>query len=157
MRGTSIGFGAKVESKREDDLSVALSQTHPADLIKFGLIPEFVGRIPIITSLTELNREDLVRILTEPKNALVRQYQKLFELDKVRLRFTKNALDAIAQRAIERKTGARGLRNVMENIMLDIMYKLPSLTGVKECVVNKAVLEKGLEPLLFYHQEVKSA
>ncbi|NMC48860.1 MAG: ATP-dependent Clp protease ATP-binding subunit ClpX [Desulfovibrio sp.] len=157
MRGTSIGFGAKVESKREDELSVVLSQTHPADLIKFGLIPEFVGRIPIITSLTELTREDLVRILTEPKNALVRQYQKLFEMDKVRLRFTKNALDAIAQRAIERKTGARGLRNVMENIMLDIMYKLPSLTGVKECVVNKAVLEKGLEPLLFYHQEVKSA
>jgi len=157
LRGTSIGFGAKVEAKREDELSVVLSQAHPADLIKFGLIPEFVGRVPIITSLTELVRNDLVRILTEPKNALVRQYQKLFELDKVRLRFTKNALDAIAEKAIERKTGARGLRNVMENIMLDIMYRLPSLTGVKECVVNKAVVEKGLEPLLFYHQEVKSA
>ncbi len=157
LRGTSIGFGAKVESKRDDELSVVLSQAHPADLIKFGLIPEFVGRIPIITSLTELNRDHLVRILTEPKNALVRQYQKLFELDKVRLRFTKNALDAIAEKAIERKTGARGLRNVMENIMLEIMYKLPSLSGVKECVVNKAVVEKGLEPLLFYHQEVKSA
>ncbi|MDQ7830342.1 MAG: ATP-dependent Clp protease ATP-binding subunit ClpX [Desulfovibrionaceae bacterium] len=157
LRGTSIGFGAKVESKRDDELSVVLSQAHPADLIKFGLIPEFVGRIPIITSLTELNRDHLVRILTEPKNALVRQYQKLFELDKVRLRFTKNALDAIAEKAIERKTGARGLRNVMENIMLEIMYKLPSLSGVKECVVNKSVVEKGLEPLLFYHQEVKSA
>jgi len=157
LRGPSIGFGAKVESKREDELSVVLSQAHPADLIKFGLIPEFVGRVPIITSLTELTKDHLVRILTEPKNALVRQYQKLFELDKVRLRFTKNALDAISEKAIERKTGARGLRNVMETIMLDIMYKLPSLTGVKECVVNKAVVEKGLEPLLFYHQEVKSA
>ncbi len=156
-RGSAIGFGAKVESKGEQDAAKLLVQTHPADLIKFGLIPEFVGRIPIITSLAELTREDLVRILTEPKNALVKQYQKLFELDKVRLRITQNALDAIAEKAIERKTGARGLRNVMENIMLEIMYKLPSLEGVKECVVNKAVVEKGLEPLLFYHQEVKSA
>jgi len=156
-RGAGIGFGAKIEGKREEDAAALLTQTHPADLIKFGLIPEFVGRIPIITSLEELTREDLVRILTEPKNALVKQYQKLFDLDKVRLRFTNNALDAIAEKAIERKTGARGLRNVMENIMLDIMYKLPSLTGVKECVINKSVVEKGQEPLLFYHQEVKTA
>ena len=157
QRGSAMGFGAKVEAKSDDDLSKLLTQAHPADLIKFGLIPEFVGRIPILTSLEELTQADLVRILTEPKNALVKQYQKLFELDKVRLRFSKNALDAIAQKAIERKTGARGLRNVMESIMLDIMYKLPSLTGVKECVINKAVVEKGIEPLLFYHQEVKSA
>ncbi|MFP5259529.1 MAG: ATP-dependent Clp protease ATP-binding subunit ClpX, partial [Acidobacteriota bacterium] len=157
QRGSAMGFGAKVESKSDDDLSKLLTQAHPADLIKFGLIPEFVGRIPILTSLEELTQDDLVRILTEPKNALVKQYQKLFELDKVRLRFSKNALDAIAQKAIERKTGARGLRNVMETIMLEIMYKLPSLTGVKECVVNKAVVEKGIEPLLFYHQEVKTA
>jgi ATP-dependent Clp protease ATP-binding subunit ClpX len=157
MRGTSMGFGAKVEARHDDDMSRMLSMAHPADLIKFGLIPEFIGRIPILTSLEELTKDDLVRILTEPKNALVKQYQKLFELDKVRLRFTKNAMDAIAEKAIERKTGARGLRNVMESIMLEIMYKLPSLSGVKECVVNKAVVEKGLEPLLFYHQEVKSA
>ncbi len=157
MRGTAMGFGAKVEARHDDDASRLLGQAHPADLIKFGLIPEFVGRIPILTSLEELTKDDLVRILTEPKNALVKQYQKLFELDKVRLRFTKNAMEAIAEKAIERKTGARGLRNVMENIMLDIMYKLPSLTDVKECVINKAVVEKGLEPLLFFHQEVKSA
>ena len=157
MRGTAMGFGAKVEPRHDDDTSRVLAQAHPADLIKFGLIPEFIGRIPILTSLEELTKDDLVRILTEPKNALVKQYQKLFELDKVRLRFTKNAMDAIAEKAIERKTGARGLRNVMESIMLEIMYKLPSLSGVKECVINKAVVEKGLEPLLFYHQEVKSA
>jgi ATP-dependent Clp protease ATP-binding subunit ClpX len=157
LRGSALGFGAKMDGKREDDVSKLLAQTHPSDLVKFGLIPEFVGRIPIITSLFELTEEDLVRILTEPKNALVKQYMKLFDLDKVRLRFTKNALSAIAQKAIERKTGARGLRNVMENIMLEIMYQLPSLTGVKECVINKATVEKGLEPLLFYQQEVKSA
>ena len=157
LRGTAMGFGAKVEARHDDDMTRLLVQAHPADLIKFGLIPEFVGRIPILTSLEELTKDDLVRILTEPKNALMKQYQKLFELDKVRLRFTKNAMEAIAEKAIERKTGARGLRNVMESIMLEIMYKLPSLTGVKECVINKAVVEKGLEPLLFFHQEVKSA
>ncbi len=156
-QGTSLGFGAKVEAKREDDLGAILQQAHPMDLIKFGLIPEFVGRIPILTALAELSSEDLVRILTEPKNALIKQYQKLFEMDKIRLRFTKNALYAVSEKAMERKTGARGLRNVLESSMLDIMYQLPSLTGVKECVVNKAVIEKGVDPLLFYHQEVKSA
>jgi len=157
MRGSSLGFGAKMEGTREEDVSKLLVQSHPSDLVKFGLIPEFVGRIPIITSLTELSEEDLIRILTEPKNALVKQYMKLFDLDKVRLRFTSNALAAIARKSIERKTGARGLRNVMENIMLDIMYQLPSLTGVTECVINKSVVEKGQDPLLFYQQEVKTA
>lgn len=156
-RGGSMGFGAKVEGKKDLDPGVLLKGVHPSDLIKFGLIPEFVGRIPVVTSIQELAEEDLVRILVEPRNALVKQYQKLFELDKIRLRFTQNALSAIAFKAIERKTGARGLRNVMEGIMLDIMYKLPSLTGVKECVINKAVVEKSVEPLLFYHQEVKTA
>ncbi|GFK94545.1 ATP-dependent Clp protease ATP-binding subunit ClpX [Fundidesulfovibrio magnetotacticus] len=157
MRGASLGFGAKMDGTREDDVSKLLVQSHPSDLVKFGLIPEFVGRIPIITSLTELSEDDLIRILTEPKNALVKQYMKLFELDKVRLRFTSNALASIARKSIERKTGARGLRNVMENIMLDIMYQLPSLNGVTECVINKAVVEKGQDPLLFYQQEVKTA
>jgi ATP-dependent Clp protease ATP-binding subunit ClpX len=156
-RGSSIGFGATVCSGEESDTWKLLTQAHPIDLIKYGLIPEFVGRVPIVTALQELCEDDLVRILTEPRNALVKQYQKLFELDHVRLRFTNNALRAIARQAIERKTGARSLRNVMESIMLDIMYKLPSLSGVKECVVNKAVVDKGIEPLLFYHQEVKSA
>ncbi len=157
MQGSSIGFGAKVESKRQLETDTLLAKAMPSDLIKFGLIPEFVGRIPIVTALTELTENDLVRILTEPKNALIKQYQKLFELDKVGLRFTDNAMRAIARKAIERETGARGLRNVMENIMLDIMYNLPSLSGVKDCVINKSVVEKGLEPLMLYHQEVQSA
>ncbi|MGE4553934.1 MAG: ATP-dependent Clp protease ATP-binding subunit ClpX [Desulfovibrionaceae bacterium] len=157
MSGSSMGFGSKVQAKKDLTVGEVLLQAEPSDLIKFGLIPEFVGRIPVITGLDELTEEDLVRILVEPKNALTRQYQKLLELDKVKLRFTQNALGAIARRAIERKTGARGLRNVLESIMLDIMYKLPSLEGVKECVINRSVVEKGMEPLLIYHQEVKSA
>lgn len=150
MSGTSMGFGAKVRTKKEMPLAELLERIHPQDLVKFGLIPEFVGRIPIITHVDELDEPDLVRILTEPKNALVRQYQKLFELDNVSLRFTSNALKAIAHRAIERKTGARGLRNVMEKKMLDIMFRLPSLPNVKECLINRAVIEKDKEPVLLY-------
>ncbi len=158
MQGSGMGFGAKVEMKKRDiEISELLAMAQPTDLIRFGMIPEFVGRIPVMTGLTELTEDDLVRILTEPKNALVKQYQKLFELDKVTLRFTDNALRAIAKKATERKTGARGLRNVMENIMLDIMYQLPSLTGVKECVINRAVVDDGKSPLLIYQQEVKTA
>ena len=157
MQGTRMGFGAKVEPKTERSVGEIFAKVEPQDLTKFGLIPEFVGRIPVVTALEELGEDDLVRILTEPRNALTKQYEKLFELDKVGLRFTENALRAIARKAIDRKTGARGLRNVMESIMLDIMYRLPTLEGVKECVVNQAVVEKGMEPLLFYHQEVKSA
>ncbi|MDR2574050.1 MAG: ATP-dependent Clp protease ATP-binding subunit ClpX [Desulfovibrio sp.] len=150
VSGGSMGFGAKVRSSREIPMAELLEKIHPQDLVKFGLIPEFVGRIPIITHVDELDEPDLVRILTEPKNALVRQYQKLFELDRVKLRFTPNALKAIAAQAIERKTGARGLRNVMEKIMLDIMFKLPSMPDVRECLINQAVIEKGKSPLLFY-------
>ena len=150
MSGGSMGFGAKVRSSKETPLAELLEKIHPQDLVQFGLIPEFVGRIPIITHVDELDEPDLVRILTEPKNALGRQYQKLFELDHVTLRFTPNALKAIAARAIERKTGARGLRNVMEKIMLDIMFKLPSMPNVKECLINRAVIEKGKEPVLLY-------
>lgn len=150
MSGGSMGFGAKVRSSKETPLAELLEKIHPQDLVQFGLIPEFVGRIPIITHVDELDEPDLVRILTEPRNALVRQYQKLFELDHVTLRFTPNALKAIAARAIERKTGARGLRNVMEKIMLDIMFKLPSMPNVKECLINRAVIEKGKEPVLLY-------
>lgn len=150
VRGASMGFGARVRSGGEMPMAELLEKIHPQDLVQFGLIPEFVGRIPIITHVDELDEPDLVRILTEPKNALVRQYQKLFELDNVSLRFTPNALKAIARRAIERKTGARGLRNVMEKIMLDIMFRLPSLPNVRECVINRAVIEKGKEPVLLY-------
>ncbi len=153
----SMGFGAEIGDKKGAAPNELISMAHPADLIKFGLIPEFVGRMPVVSSLQELTEDDLVRILTEPKNALVKQYQKMFELDHIKLRFTQDALRAVAARALERKTGARGLRNVMESIMLDVMYKLPSLQGVQECLINKEVVEKGVEPLLFYQQEVKTA
>jgi len=152
-----MGFGAAVSSGSDEDTCSYLDQIQPMDLIKFGFIPELVGRLPILASLKDLKEDDLVRILTEPKNALVRQYQKMFEMENVRLRFTQDSLRAIARQAIERKTGARGLRNVLENIMLDISYRLPSLTGVKECVVNQSVVENESEPLLIYEQEVKTA
>ena len=126
---------------------------HPNDLVQFGLIPEFVGRIPVLTHVDDLGEDDLVRVLTEPKNALVRQYQKLFELDGVTLRFTSDALRSIAHKALERKTGARGLRNVMESVMLDIMYELPSLVDVKECVINDAVIDRKEKPLYIYGTE----
>ena len=157
MSGGAMGFGAKVRASKEMPLGELLDKVHPQDLVKFGLIPEFVGRIPIITHVDELDEPDLVRILTEPKNALVRQYQKLFELENVDLRFTPNALKAIAARAIERKTGARGLRNVMERTMLDIMFKLPSLPNVRECLINQAVIDKGKEPVLLFGDKAESA
>lgn len=157
MGGGGLGFGAKVRSTKEKPMSELLEQIHPADLVKFGLIPEFVGRIPVITHVEDLGEADLIRILTEPKNALVRQYQKLFELDNVTLRFTTNALKSIASQAIERKTGARGLRNVMEKIMLNIMFNLPSMPGVKECLINQAVITKGKEPVLLFDTEDRAA
>jgi len=156
-KGSAMGFGAELSSKKDTSLGDLLRLNQPEDLIKFGLIPEFVGRIPVVASLDELEEDDLVKILTEPKNALTKQYQKLFELDNVRLQFTDNALKAIARKSLERKTGARGLRSVMEGNMLEIMYKLPSLEGVKECVINKSVIENDAEPLLFYQQQAKSA
>ena len=169
-RGRSMGFGARIEGKGKDGPAggdtkkqkkaknsdfTYLDNLHPNDLVKFGLIPEFVGRIPVITHLDELTEDDLVRILTEPKNALVRQYQKLFELDRVTLRFTQDALQAVAKKALEQKTGARGLRNVLEASMLDIMYSLPSQKGLKECVINAAVVEKGKAPMLIYDAEIQ--
>jgi len=153
----SMGFGANLASGAEDDVYAMLDLVQPMDLIKFGFIPELVGRLPILASLKNLEEDDLVRILTEPKNALIKQYQKLFEMENVRLRFTSEALRAVARKAIERKTGARGLRNVLEDIMLDISYRLPSISGVKECVVNDSVVENESEPLLIYEQEVKTA
>ena len=127
------------------------------DLIRYGLIPEFTGRISVITSLTELTEDDLMRILQEPRNALIKQYQKMFELENVELKFTTNALKAIAAKAIKLETGARGLRSVMESIMLDIMYNVPSMKNVAECVINSAVVEEGKEPLILSKPEAKSA
>ncbi len=157
MSGGSMGFGGSGRSASKMNLSELLDELHPADLVKFGLIPEFVGRIPVITHVDDLEEDDLVRILTEPKNALVRQYQKLFELDNVTLRFTANALKTVAKLAIERKTGARGLRNVMEKNMLEIMYNLPNMPNVRECLINKAVIEKGREPVFLYENDEQVA
>lgn len=156
MSGSSMGFGASVHTAHDLPLAQLLDSIQPQDLVKFGLIPEFVGRVPILTHVDDLDEKSLVRILVEPKNALTKQYQKLFELDGVHLSFTPNALKAIAHKAIERKTGARGLRNVMEQVMLDIMYRLPSLPGVKKCIINSAVVQKAQEPVLLYEDSPKA-
>ena len=157
VQGSSMGFGAKVRRKEDSKTDSLLRQVHPMDLIRFGLIPEFTGRISVITSLTELTEDDLMRILQEPRNALVKQYQKMFELENVELKFTTNALKALAAKAIKLETGARGLRSVMESIMLDIMYTIPSMKDVTECVINRAVVEEGKEPLILFKPEAKSA
>ena len=157
VQGSSMGFGAKVRRKEDTTTDNLLRQVHPMDLIRYGLIPEFTGRISVITSLTELTEDDLMRILQEPKNALVKQYQKMFELENVELKFTTNAMKALSAKAIKLETGARGLRSVMESIMLDIMYNLPSMKGVTECVINRSVVEEGKEPLILFKPEAKSA
>lgn len=145
-----LGFGAQVTSKKEKRVGEILAEVQPEDLIKFGMIPEFVGRLPVIATLDELTEEEMVRILIEPKNALVKQYQKLFEMENVKLRFTDVALKAIAQEALRRKSGARGLRAIMESIMLDVMYEIPSIRGVKECVVDEDVVLRGQKPMLIF-------
>ncbi len=155
--GGSMGFGGRISSGKNLSLGELLEKVHPTDLVQFGLIPEFVGRIPVLTHVDDLDEADLVRILTEPKNALTRQYKKLFELDGVTLRFTSDALKAIAKKALERKTGARGLRSVMEKVMLDVMYQLPSMQGVRECVINDAVINQTAPPLFIYGQEADIA
>ncbi len=146
----SIGFGATVESDKTIKLGDMLASVRPEDLLKFGLIPELVGRLPVIATMQELEEEDLVRILTEPKNALTKQYKRLFELEDVRLRFTEGALIAIAKKALKRKSGARGLRSVMEEAMLDVMYDLPSKKNVQECVISEQVIDDGDYPVVLY-------
>lgn len=148
-----LGFGAEIRSKEQKSIGEVLVRIQPEDLIKFGMIPEFVGRLPVIATLNELTEDELVSILTEPKNALVKQYKKLFELEDVRLRFTDGVLKAIAKEAIRRKSGARGLRSIMENIMLDIMYDLPSQPEIQECIINEDVLLKQASPLLLYRSQ----
>jgi ATP-dependent Clp protease ATP-binding subunit ClpX len=151
-RGTSIGFGADVRSPDERRTGAVLREVEPEDLLKFGLIPEFVGRLPVVATLEDLDEDALVDILTKPKNALVKQYQRLFEMEDVKLKFAEDALRSIAQKAILRKTGARGLRSIMEGILLDAMFELPGLSGVEDIVVNREVVEKGLKPL-YVHGE----
>ena len=146
----TMGFGAEVRSIKEEDLGLLLGKVQPADLLKFGLIPEFVGRLPVIATLGELDEAALIQILQEPKNALIKQYQRLFEMENVHLRLTDGALVAIAKEALERKTGARGLRSILENAMLDVMYDIPSQDRVKEVVLNEDVITKGLKPIILY-------
>lgn len=151
----AIGFGAKIESKKEEDIGKILAQVLPQDLLKYGLIPEFVGRLPIIVTLDPLDRAALVKILTEPKNALVKQYQKLFELDDTLLEFEPDALEAIADKALARNTGARGLRAIIEEIMLDVMYDIPSANNVEKCIVTKDTVEEKSEPTLIINENRK--
>ena len=146
-KGTSIGFSAKVTGPDERRTGEILRDVEPEDLLKFGLIPEFIGRLPVIATLEDLDETALVQILTEPKNALVKQYQRLFEMEDVKLTITGDALKAIASKAIERKTGARGLRSIMEAILLDTMFELPTLKGVEEVVIGPEVVEGGARPL----------
>ncbi len=151
----SIGFGAKVKEVETRKTGELLQQVEPEDLVKFGLIPEFVGRLPVIATLTDLDEDALVIILSEPKNALVKQYQALFSMEDVRLTFNEDALKAIAKKAIARKTGARGLRSIMEGILLDTMYDLPTYEGVEEVVINGEVVEGKAQPLLIYAKKGK--
>ncbi len=146
----AMGFGAEVRSIKEEDLGELLSKIQPTDLLKYGLIPEFVGRIPVVATLNELDEDALIQILREPKNALVKQYQRLFDMEKVHLKFTDGALVAIAKEALNRKTGARGLRAILENAMLDVMYDIPSQDRVKEVVLNEDVITKGVKPIILY-------
>jgi ATP-dependent Clp protease ATP-binding subunit ClpX len=155
-KGSAMGFGADVKDPEAKGVGEMFKQLEPEDLLKFGLIPEFVGRLPVIATLEDLDEPALVTILTEPKNALVKQYQRLFELEDVKLTFTDDALKAIAKRAIERKTGARGLRSIMEDILLDTMFDLPSLTSVQEVVVNEEAVTSPAKPLMIHADQKKA-
>jgi ATP-dependent Clp protease ATP-binding subunit ClpX len=148
--GASIGFGADVRAPDERSTGQVLKEVEPEDLLKFGLIPEFIGRLPVVATLEDLDESALVEILTRPKNALVKQYQRLFEMDDIRLKFTEEAMGSIAKRAIARKTGARGLRSIMEGILLEPMFDLPGLDGVEEIVIGKEVVEGAATPLYIY-------
>ena len=153
----SMGFGAKVVAKSKKKMGEVLASVQSEDLLRFGLIPELVGRLPVIATMDELEEEDLIRILKEPKNALTKQYQRLFEFDDIRLRFTEGAISAIAKESMKRKSGARGLRSVMEKAMLEIMYELPSEANVRECVVSEQVILNGEDPVILYENEEKKS
>jgi ATP-dependent Clp protease ATP-binding subunit ClpX len=152
----SMGFGAHVEATEKLEEGSVLSQCQAQDLLKFGLIPEFVGRIPVVATLDELTEEALVEILKGPRNALVKQYQKLFDFESVKLKFTEGALEAVAREAMERKSGARGLRAILENLMLDVMFDIPSATDVKECVISEDVVTQNKQPLLVYENKAEA-
>ena len=152
---SSIGFEAEVKDKNEKKIGSILKKLETEDLLKFGLIPEFVGELPVIATLDDLDESSLIEILTKPKNALIKQYKKLFDFDRVKLDFTEEALSLIAKKAIERDTGARGLRSILENILLDTMFNLPGMEGVNEVVVNAEAVEKASKPLFIYDKPSK--
>ena len=155
IKDQSMGFRANIESRRERKLGEILAQVLPEDLLKFGLIPEFIGRLPIVVTLNALDEESLVKILTEPRNALLKQYQKIFSMDGVDLVFTKEAVSCIAREAQKRKTGARALRSILEEVMLDFMYEIPSMANVRKCIITPEVIEKKAEPTLIFVEEMK--
>lgn len=154
---SAIGFNAEIASKSTKEIGDLLKEVTPQDLVKFGLIPEFVGRVPISVTLQGLDRKALVRILKEPKSALIKQYQKLFDFDGVKLTFEDDAIEAIADKAFERKTGARGLRSIMENVMMDIMYRIPSDESIVECVITKGAVEGTSQPLILHREAMRPA
>jgi ATP-dependent Clp protease ATP-binding subunit ClpX len=153
----AIGFGSVKPGHRERTVGELLAETAPEDLLQYGLIPEFVGRLPVVTTLHELDEDMLVEILTGPKDALIKQYVRLFEMDNVTLRFTDDALRAVARQALRRKTGARGLRSILENAMLDLMYEIPSKRSIREVIINADVIEKKERPILLYEERAESA
>src|SRR5213596_732099 len=155
--GAFVGFGAEIKSREERRIGELLAMIQPEDLLKYGLIPEFVGRLPVIATLHDLDDQALVRILREPKNAIIKQYQKYFDLEKVRLKFTDDAVAAIAREALKRGTGARGLRAILEEVMLEIMYDLPSIQGLKECVITREVILNRERPILVSEAKEQSA
>jgi ATP-dependent Clp protease ATP-binding subunit ClpX len=155
LGGRSLGFGADIQSKKQRNLTELLKHVEPEDLLKFGMIPEFIGRLPIVTALEELDESSLVNILSQPKNALTKQYKKLFELDGISLKFTDGALKAVASEAIRRKAGARGLRSILESAMLDVMYELPSRKTAREVVISEEVILKKSEPVVLHSQDIK--
>ncbi len=152
-----MGFGAKIAKQKDKNIGAILKKIQPEDLIQYGLIPEFLGRLPVIATLNELNEPSLIRILQEPKNALLKQFKKLFEIEGVTLRLTDGALSAISKGALKQKSGARGLRSILENCLLDIMYELPSIKNVKECIISKDVVLNKEDPILLYEQTKKQA
>jgi ATP-dependent Clp protease ATP-binding subunit ClpX len=153
----ALGFAAEIRKREERKLGEILVQVQPEDLIRFGMIPEFVGRLPVVATLHELTEDELMKIMLEPKNALVKQYQKLFGMEDVTLRFTEGSLQAVAREAMKRNSGARGLRSILENIMLDIMYEIPSQPDIRECVISEEVVTNRETPLLLYEGSLESA
>lgn len=148
-----VGFGSKLQTKAEKNIGETLSKVQPEDLLKYGLIPEFIGRLPIIATLEALSEDALVEVMTKPKNALTKQYQKIFEFEGVKLKFTDSAIRAVAKKAIQRESGARGLRSILEEVMLDIMYDLPSQSSISECVITEEVINNSANPLLMYEKK----